>query len=97
MSMLLVEKLKKEGQIKFRPTGNSMNPKIKSGELVTINAVSSLDEVEVGDAVYCKVKGRIMLHLVSAKKDGQVQISNLSGHVNGWTKTVYGKLVQVEP
>ena len=96
---MLVEKLKKEGQIKFRPKGNSMQPKIKSGELVTINAVVSLDEVEVGDAVFCKVKGKIMLHLITAKKDGQVQISNNHGWVNGTIgiKNIFGKLVQVEP
>lgn len=93
----IIEKLETDGCVKFRPTGNSMQPMIESRQLVTINSVKSLDEVQVGDAVYCKVNGRYFLHLVTAKKDGQVQISNNKKHVNGWTTKVFGKLVAVEP
>lgn len=55
--------------------------------------------LSVGATVLCKVHGRIMLHKVTAYRAGQYQISNNSGHVNGWTlaKNIYGILVKVEP
>jgi len=79
--------------------GNSMRPRILSGAKLTLEPVSLCD-VQVGDAVLCKVRGNIYVHLVSALKGGddnrQAQISNNSGHVNGWTTAVYGRVVEVE-
>ena len=37
--------------------GNSMTPLIKSGQKHVLSPVT-LDKVEVGDIVFCKVKGR---------------------------------------
>lgn len=82
--------------VSFRPHGNSMTPRIKSGQLCTVEPVT-VENLEAGDVALCKVNGNVYLHLVTAKRDGQVQISNAHGYVNGWTKTVYGKLVKVEP
>jgi len=95
----IVEALATQGSVKVRLAGNSMQPIIESKQLVTIEAVNSLDEIKVGDAVYCKVHGRYFLHLVTAKKDGQVQISNNKGHVNGWVtiKNIFGKMINIEP
>lgn len=92
---IIIEALSEGKAIQFKPHGNSMTPRIMSGQLVTLYPVK-LEDVQVGDAVYCKVKGRVMLHLCTAKKDGKVQISNNHGWVNGWTKTVYGKAVKIE-
>ena len=90
-----VEKLQAGETIISKEKGNSMLPLIKSGQPVKIKP-TSWDKVEVGDIVYCKVKGRLYTHLVSAKNDKKgVQISNNHGHVNGWTKTVYGKVIEV--
>ena len=84
---------------KFKGHGNSMNPRIPSGSMVTLEPVA-LADIEVEDAVLCKVKGSIFVHKVSALKGGpenrEVQISNLRGHVNGWTTTVYGRVIHVE-
>jgi phage repressor protein C with HTH and peptisase S24 domain len=82
--------------IDFRPHGNSMTPRIKSGQLCTVEP-ATVETVEEGDVVLCKVNGSVYLHLVTAKKDGQVQISNARGHVNGWTTKVFGKLVKTAP
>lgn len=84
-----------EGQtVTINPRGNSMRPRIKSKDPVELIA-ATVDTVAVGDVVFCKVKGRYMVHLVTAIKDGKVQISNNHGHVNGWTRTVFGKAVNV--
>ena len=71
-----------------------MTPRIRSGQLVTI-VPATLEAVEVGDVVLAKVKGAYRLHLVKALKDGRAQIGNSHGHVNGWTKQVFGKVIDV--
>jgi Peptidase S24-like len=100
-----IEKLKRGETTSFRPSGNSMTPRIHSKDLVTVAPVAP-HEVKVGDAVLCKVKGRIYVHLVKAigqKEHGgysslQFQIGNNKGGVNGWTgdQNVYGKVIKVE-
>ena len=90
----VVEKLRRGEPVEMRPRGNSMTPRIKSGQQVRI-VPADLTDVELGDVVLSKVKGVYRLHIVSARKDGRVQISNAHGHVNGWTKQVFGKVVGV--
>jgi hypothetical protein len=90
-----IEKLQKGETVSFRPKGNSMQGKIESGQLCTVSPVE-LSSLVVGDIVLCKVNGTHYLHLISAVADGKYQISNNKNHVNGWTKTIYGKLMKVE-
>lgn len=86
-----IAKLNQGEPVEFRPRGNSMAGRIESGQLVRVVPTS---DVEVGDAVLCKVNGRQYLHLVKGirrNKDGvSYQISNNRGHVNGWTTQIYG-------
>ena len=90
-----IMKLDKGQTVSFRPRGNSMTPKIKSGDLVTVSP--DINKLEKGDVVLCKIKGYVLLHLISAIKGDQYQISNNQGHVNGWTtkKNIYGKVIDV--
>ena len=75
--------------------GQSMVPLIRSGQKHKL-APATLDEVQVGDIVYAKVHGRMFTHLVKAKDPVRgVQIGNNHGYINGWTKQVYGKVVEV--
>lgn len=76
--------------------GNSMLPRIKSGSTLTFQRASSY---EVGDVVFCKVRGRyIDAHLVVQKDDrDRCLIANNHGHQNGWTDQVYGKVIKIEP
>lgn len=92
-----IEKLKAGETVSFRPRGNSMVPKIKSGQLCTVAPVNR--EVVKGDIVLCKVRGNQYLHNVSAVKGDQYQISNNHGHVNGWCsrQNVFGILTSVQP
>ena len=76
-------------------TGNSMTPLIKSKQ-EHILAPTTLEDVNVGDVVYCKVSGRFYTHLVKAKDLIKgCQIGNNHGNINGWTKNVYGKVIEV--
>jgi hypothetical protein len=75
--------------------GNSMSPLIKSGQDHKL-APTTWEECNVGDIVYCKVKGNFYTHLVKSKNvDHGVLIGNNRGGVNGWTKQVYGRVIEI--
>lgn len=65
-----------------------MTPLIKSGQEHVLSPINLSD---VGDIVFCKVKGRYYTHLVKAKGDRGVLI----GKINGWTKSVFGKVTKI--
>lgn len=94
-----ITKLRAGETVSFRPRGNSMSPKIESGQLCIVEPIADYGTLGKGDIVLCKVKGAQYLHLVSAVRDGRFQISNNRGHINGWVgpDQVFGRLVRVEP
>ncbi len=52
-------------------------------------------QYEIGDIVFCKVKGRyIDAHKITKRDGDRYLISNNHGHDNGWTRIVYGKVVK---
>jgi len=97
-----IEKLARGETVQFRPHGNSMQPKIRSGQLCTVEPLGDY-VVERHDIVLCKVGGSVYLHIVSAIKadgtSGLYQISNNKNHINGWVSrsAIYGRLTKVEP
>ena len=95
----VLETLLEKGEVTFKPHGNSMTPKIDSGDQVVVKKVNVM-ALRVGDAVYAKVKGNYYLHLLSAidESKNRFQISNNHGHVNGWVMAdnVFGVCVQVK-
>lgn len=92
-----IEKLKAGETVSFRPRGHSMNPKIKSGQLCTVEPVDP-GTLRVDDIVLCKVGGAEYLHLVKAIQGERFQIGNNRGHINGWIRagSLFGRLVKVE-
>jgi hypothetical protein len=90
-----LEKLQAGENVRTSEKGNSMVPLIYSGQ-EHILAPATWETVEVGDIAYAKVHGRFFTHLVTAKNNEKgCQISNNHGWVNGWTKQVYGKVIEV--
>ena len=80
-----------------REPGNSMLPKLKSRQPVRL-APATWEEVAVGDIVFCKVRGRHYTHLVHAKQnDKGCLIGNNHGGRNGWTKQIFGKVIEILP
>jgi hypothetical protein len=74
------------GQIaQCRPHGGSMRGRIESGQLVTLDPAR---EPNVDDAVLCRCRGNIYVHLVKAVRghgeDRQFLIGNNLGGTNGW-------------
>lgn len=98
MTNSIVKTLSEKGEISFKPHGQSMTPKIESGDLVRVKVVAS-SILRIGDIVYCKVKGNYYLHLITAidYPKSKFQISNNKGHVNGWinANSIYGLCIEV--
>lgn len=77
--------------------GNSMRPLILSEQPHILEPVK-LEDVKVDDIVFCKVRGNFYTHLVKAIDEQKgLQIGNNHGYINGWTKTVYGRVSRVLP
>lgn len=91
----LMEELESVGIGKMKCFGNSMMPIIKSGSALTFK---KQDDYEVGDIVFCKVRGRFIdAHKITKKTlNHGFMISNNHGFDNGFTKTIYGKVVKIE-
>jgi hypothetical protein len=92
-----IERLLAGETIISREPGNSMTPRLKSRQPVRI-APCTWEQVEPGDIVYCKVRGNVYTHLCKAKQnDKGCLIGNNRGGINGWTKQVFGKVVEILP
>ena len=95
--------LKAGKTVTFRPSGNSMEPIINSGDLVKVVPIADYAKIRKDDIVFCKVKGHHYVHLVTAtlqKMNGRrFQIGNNKGHTNGWVgeNQVFGKVTEVRP
>ena len=90
-----IEKLLSGKSIISKEPGNSMIPLIKSKQPVLLAPIIWQD-TEIGDMVYCKVRGNLYTHLVKAKNDKKgCLIGNNHGHINGWTKNIYGKVIKI--
>lgn len=77
--------------------GNSMTPILKSGQVCEVSPIENYELLKKGDIVLCKVKGNVYLHLISAIKGNQYQISNNHKHVNGWVtkNNIFGKVTKI--
>ncbi len=89
------QKLRAGETIISKEPGNSMLPILKSRQPVRI-APMTWEEAKPDDIVYCRVKGNYYTHLVKATdpKRGCL-ICNNKGRINGWTKNVFGKVVEI--
>lgn len=87
--------LASRGAGQMKAFGNSMLPVLKSGSLLTF-AVA--DNYAIGDIVFCKVKGRYIDAHKIVKMDAHKGwlIANNHGFENGWTRTIFGRVVQAE-
>jgi hypothetical protein len=93
-----IAKLKLGETVSFRPRGNSMQGKIESGQLCTVEPIEDYDALEKGDIVLCKVNDSEYLHLIKAIQGKRFQIGNNRGRINGWitANSIFGKCVKIE-
>jgi hypothetical protein len=78
--------------VEFRPHGRSMEPLIKSGQLVRVVPVTPTTPLTVNDIVLCRVGTHVYLHKIVAVGNGLLLIGNNKGRTNGWIhrSNVYG-------
>lgn len=82
--MATVKHLQAGKTCKVTGYGQSMTPRLKSGQSVIVEPLTESTKIKKKDIVLVKVNGHIYLHLISAiKNDKQYQISNNHKHVNG--------------
>jgi hypothetical protein len=90
------QKLLEEGKtFETSEKGNSMSPLIKSGQKHILSPIN-IKDANIGDIVFCKCKNSYYTHLVKAKNDEKgCLIGNNKGNINGWTKQIYGKVIEI--
>lgn len=83
---------------KIRPLGRSMEPRVQSGALVTLEPVGE-HVLAVDDIVLVEVGGSTYLHLIKEVKEGLYLIGNNKGRTNGWVASdkIFGIATSVEP
>mgnify|MGYP000222757052 FL=1 len=91
----VITELNETGYSQMKVFGNSMTPILKSGSLMSYKKEL---EYEIGQIVLCKVKGRFIdAHLITKKDLNKgYLISNNHNRDNGWTKTIYGRVIKAE-
>src|SRR5712691_699281 len=92
------EALTRGETVQLRPRGHSMTGRINDGDVVTV-APYDASSLHVGDAVFVRIHGTFLLHLVKALQGDRVLIGNNRGKINGWVNksAVLGKVTRVDP
>jgi hypothetical protein len=87
-----LSKLAEGPTVTMRPRGHSMEPLIRSGQVVTVEPIGERP-IQVGDVVLCRVRGAHYLHLVKAIQGDRYLIGNNRGRINGWAghRAIYGR------
>lgn len=89
----LKSELENTGYGKMKCFGSSMKPILPNPSLCVYEKKQTYN---VGDIVFCKVKGKyIDAHKITKKTpDGKCLISNNRGHDNGWTNQIFGRVIE---
>lgn len=88
----LKESLEKTGTGIMKCYGNSMLPILTNPSTCVYK---KQEAYQIGDIVFSRVRGRyIDAHLITKKDNNRYMISNNHNHDNGWTKTIYGKVIE---
>ena len=92
-----IQKLLNGETIVSKEAGNSMLPILRSKQAVVLKPIH-WEDCDTGDIVFCKVRGNCYTHLVKGKNAKRgLLIGNNRGRLNGWTKNVYGKVIEILP
>ena len=90
--------------VAFRSSGNSLDPRVCSGDSCTYQPVANAAEIQLNDIVFCEVQpgNRFYAHIVKKIEDWEGRrrftIANYAGRENGWcySEHIYGKLIHAE-
>lgn len=84
--------IRENGECYIQGFGGSMEPILHSGEVFRFLLVTEQTELSIGDIVFCKVNGNLVLHKITAIDGDRLQIGNNKKKINGWTmrKNIFG-------
>ena len=86
--------------VRFRPSGNSMMPRIRHKELVTVYQIPDKTRLRPGDIVLAKVRGVTRLHQILAvdHPNNRVETGNMRRHSDGYVAyhAIHGIRLTVE-
>lgn len=91
-----MEKALKEGKsIVHWEEGHSLYPIIKSREYCLVKPIKSVDEIKIGDCVFCIVRGYYMIHRVTDIINHPIEgkwfkIGDTWDTTFGWTQKILG-------
>ena len=96
-NQISAEHLKNGETCKIIGFGQSMTPRLKSGQPVIVTPITEKTVLKKNDIVFCKVNGHYYLHKISAIKNKTYQISNNHGHINGTISRnmIFGKVIEI--
>ena len=108
-NLMIKESLVKGVGVQYQSSGNSLWPRVKSGDCCFFEPILAPQLLKVGDIVFCEVqpKGRFFAHLIlRMEEDGAAAsarnrriwtIGNIKGRENGWCydRHIYGRMVEV--
>jgi hypothetical protein len=91
---IAIRQLHETGTTTMRCSGNSMLPVLSNPSICTYRKE---EKYKVGHIVFCKVSGRyIDAHWVKQVDGERYMIANNRGRTNGWTRTIYGRVVRAQ-
>jgi hypothetical protein len=91
---IAIRQLAETGTTTMRCSGNSMLPVLSNPSICTYR---KQEQYKAGDIVFCKVRGRyIEAHWIKQVDDGRYMIANNHGLMNGWTRSVFGRVIRAE-
>ena len=92
----ILEALNNGEEVFHWENGTSMQPMLRHREYCHIRPIRENEEIKPGDAVFCRVNGCLMVHMVwltsNASHNGvkTYLIGSSGGSLYGWTDEVYG-------
>ena len=90
----IIQKLNESEEVLTKITTNSLEPRIRANQKISIVPISGWGSAEEGDAVICKINKSYVYGIIGKKNVARgAQILNGANFVLGWTKYVYGKII----
>ena len=93
---LILNELSQGRRVQLVGRGNSMYPKIKDGETITITPIDN-NELKINDIVFVRIAKKYLTHQILKIENGLMTISNIKGKIDGIVSvsSIYGIVTRV--
>ena len=93
----ILNELSQGRRVQLVGRGNSMYPKIKDGETITIDPYIGNNELKVNDIVFVRVGKNYLTHQILKIENDLITISNIKGKIDGIVPltAIYGIITHI--